>query len=178
MSNNIGFLSSCEQYHLNCQIVKVNRSFRSDLDGHTYTNETISLIPDVSTQQMLLFSKHLPMNVYRFMPDEYGVTRESDIPDGYEMFCMFPYPMAHFGKVMFCRGNHYVAKTHFHVMTMTSIEMLSTKSKNLFEQITGRNKINGLIVYPNLADELDESQMIQIESEAGIGHEAINMSKL
>jgi hypothetical protein len=178
MSNNIGFLNTCEQYHLNCQIVKINKSFKSDLDGHNYTNATISLIPEVSTQQMMLFSRHLPQNVYKFKPDEYGTMRESDIPDGYEMFAIFPYPMAHFGKVMFCRANHYCQQTHFHVMTTTSIEMLSTKNKNIIEQITGRSKINGLIVYPNLADELSEEQMIMIESEAGIGHTPINQTKL
>jgi hypothetical protein len=174
----LGFLNTCEQFHLNCTIKKINKSFTSTLDGKNYTNETISLIPDISTQQMLLFSRHMPLNVYKFMPDEYGVTKETDIPDGFEMFAQFPYPMAHFGKVIFCRGNHYCDKTHFHVMTSTAIEMLSTKSKNILELILGRNKINGLIVYPNLLDELTEDQMIMIESEAGIGHTPINMSKL
>jgi len=168
MSNSLGFLNNCEKYHINCQVKKITKQWLHQITELPYTSETVSLIPVVSTQQMLFYSAHMPANVYKTGYRD-GVPYETNEPDGFQMWALFPYPFAHYGKVSLCRANQWCDKTHLHIMSTTSEELCATAGRSLMDKLLFRGAmVNDLIVYPSLLEEITEDQMLILERASGL----------
>lgn len=169
MMGSLGFLNTCEQFHLNCEVRKVTKNWMHPIHNVPFSSNTISLVPTPSTQQMLFYSSHMPLNVYKFDYRADGTPFETDIPDGFQMWAKFPYPFAHYGRVSLCRANQWCDKTHLHVMNTTAEELCSTAGRSLLDRLLFRGAmINDLVVYPMLLEELTEDQMITLERHSGL----------
>jgi hypothetical protein len=168
MNNSLGFLNTCEQFHLNCQVRKITKQWEHPITKLPYTSNTISLVPVPSTQQMLFYSAHMPQNVYKIGYRD-GVPYETNEPDGFQMWARFPHPFAHYGRVSLCRANQWCDKTHLHVMNSTAEELCSTAGRSLLDRLLFRGQmVNDLVVFPMLLEELTEEQMITLERASGL----------